>query len=342
MIVYQIKDWQAHFENNKSRERDRCAFVCMPNKQDGMGLQRILSVVQGPAIFGVWCLIIQKVSRQPKPRLGWLTDDGQPDGEPWDLGDLAFQWRQSRDLIESAVTLFATARIGWMDAVLVSSPKSDGHSAGTLGSQSARLESESARLESQSARLESESAQEGRKERKKEGRKRVQDETTPLATCLPAQPGEDPFDDTPAQVDSNPKAHFPKLKALGMFLPPSHRDPDDERETVAEVIRIHGIELVHAAAERIHHRKPGQWYLRDLQAEIQASTPQPAQRDDDIPEPAPECVAAVKLAKQIGFAKVQEVLGFQAREGDMQFIRQALANNPPACVELLKANGVTW
>ena len=335
MIVYQIKDWPQHFENAKSRERDRCAFVCMPNKQDGMGLQRILSVTQGAAVFGIWCLILQKVSRQPRPRLGWLTDDGRPDGVPWDLGELAFQWRQSKDLIESAIAVFATARIGWMNAVLTSSPKSAGYPAGTLTTESTRLEPESTRLEAKSTL-------EGRKEGKKEGRKRVQDETTPPANCLPAQPGEDPFDDTPTQVDLNPKAHFPKLKALGMFVPRSDRDPEDDRETIAEVIRIHGIESIHSAAERIHHRKPGQWYLRDLQAEIDASTPQPAQRDDDIPEPAPECVAAVKLAKEIGFAKVQATCGFQAREGDMQFICQALSNNPPACVELLKANGVTW
>jgi len=98
-----------------------------------------------------------------------------------------------------------------------------------------------------------------------------------------------------------------------------------------------------ARPDPIYRKDPVRYLTGETWRDEQPTTAsQPAQRDDDIPEPAPECVAAIKLAKQIGFAKVQAILGFQAREGDMNFICQALANNPPACVELLKANGVTW
>lgn len=115
MTVYRIRDWDDHFENAKSRQHDKCSFVAMPNKQDGMGLQRILAAPNGVAMFGVWCLILQKASRQKHPRAGWLTDDGDPDSAPWDIADLAFQWRQDVTVLQTALALFTDPRIGWME-----------------------------------------------------------------------------------------------------------------------------------------------------------------------------------------------------------------------------------
>ena len=115
MTTYQVKDWgKPHFENYKSRERDACRFVAMPNKQDGIGLMRILASPNGHALFGVWCLILQKLSRQSRPRDGWLTDDGLPNSTPWDLAELAFQWRADLSLLQAALNTFTDPRIGWM------------------------------------------------------------------------------------------------------------------------------------------------------------------------------------------------------------------------------------
>ncbi len=117
MTVYRIKDWGKHFENNRSKAYDKCTYVCMPNKQDGMGLQRILATPNGAALFGIWCLFLQKASRQRKGcRDGWFTDDGKPDGQPWDFTEMAFQWRQDPTLLESAIALFTDPRIGWAEA----------------------------------------------------------------------------------------------------------------------------------------------------------------------------------------------------------------------------------
>ena len=43
MVVYQVTGWDAHYENDRSRARDVCSYVCVPNKQHGMGLLRILA-----------------------------------------------------------------------------------------------------------------------------------------------------------------------------------------------------------------------------------------------------------------------------------------------------------
>lgn len=131
MTLYRIAHWQKHFENHKSRSRETCAWVKMPNKQDGMGLQRILAEPDGIALFGVWCLILQKCSRQPAPRDGWLTDDGSELGSPWDTTELAFQWRQSADLLERAIATFCSPRIGWMEMHASAVSKGGVHSGDT-------------------------------------------------------------------------------------------------------------------------------------------------------------------------------------------------------------------
>ena len=69
----QVIDWNDYFENNKSREINKCSFVCTPNKQDGMGLLRVLNEPDGAAIYGIWGLIIGAASRQSLPRSGHLT-----------------------------------------------------------------------------------------------------------------------------------------------------------------------------------------------------------------------------------------------------------------------------
>jgi hypothetical protein len=121
-IVYQVRDWNQHFENNKSRERDACHFVCVPNKQDGMGLNRLLSHPNGTKIYGVFHLIIGACSRHKKPRLGWLTDTGRaPDGHcpgtAWAPSDLAFIWRRPISEIEEALEVLSSPNIGWLNKI---------------------------------------------------------------------------------------------------------------------------------------------------------------------------------------------------------------------------------
>lgn len=114
MTVYRIPDWDIHFENNKSRDIEECSFVAMPNKQHGMGLTRILAQADGGAIFGIWCLILQAASRQKRPRAGWLTDDGTPEGNPWDIEDMALRWRRPVDEVRRALDVLCSPKVGWL------------------------------------------------------------------------------------------------------------------------------------------------------------------------------------------------------------------------------------
>ncbi len=114
--AYRVKDWDRHFENNKSRERDKCGFVCVPNKQDGMGLTRILSEKDGASIYGIWHLIVGALSRQSRPRTGWLTDDGHQTGTAWAPQDMALRWRRKTDEIQRALDVLCSPAVGWVES----------------------------------------------------------------------------------------------------------------------------------------------------------------------------------------------------------------------------------
>jgi hypothetical protein len=113
-VPYQIKDWNEHFENNKSRERDHCSFVVIPNKQDGMGFMRIVSQPDGAAIIGIWTMILQACSRQHMPRAGWLTDDGHSAGRAWTADDLALRWRRPEAEVQRALDVLSSSQVGWL------------------------------------------------------------------------------------------------------------------------------------------------------------------------------------------------------------------------------------
>jgi hypothetical protein len=112
--TYQVQNWDQLFENNKSRTVDQCHFVCVPNKQDGMGLTRVLSHPNGAAIYGIWHLILGACSRQRRPRDGWMTDDGHRTGTAWALSDLALRWRRQESEIAEAIEVLTSRNIGWI------------------------------------------------------------------------------------------------------------------------------------------------------------------------------------------------------------------------------------
>ena len=129
-MIYQIRDWDDHFENNKSRERDRLSFVCIPNKQHGIGFCRIMAEPDGAAIYGIWHLITGACSQQSRPRNGWLTDTGrapaghQPGtsrapaghraGTAWIPADLALKFRRPVEEVKRALDVLSSESIGWM------------------------------------------------------------------------------------------------------------------------------------------------------------------------------------------------------------------------------------
>lgn len=112
-MKYQIKDWDLHFENDRSRQREKCSFVCVPNKQHGMGFARTMAEADGAAIYGIWCLILGACSQQKK-RDGWLTENGESSGSPWGAEDLAVKFRRPKEEIQRALDFIGSNRVGWI------------------------------------------------------------------------------------------------------------------------------------------------------------------------------------------------------------------------------------
>jgi hypothetical protein len=112
--LLQLVDWNKHFENNKSRERDRCGFVCVPNKFGGVGLTNVLDHPEGAAIYGIWVLILELCSKQHRPRDGWLTDNGRPDGRPLGPEQLARLFRRSQTEIKLCFEVVSNIEVGWI------------------------------------------------------------------------------------------------------------------------------------------------------------------------------------------------------------------------------------
>lgn len=123
VFVYRVRDWDRHFETHETRKLARIRFLLTPNQHDGMGIQRVLHHDHGAAVFGLWNLIIQALSRQRKPRQGWLTEDGrrpgEPGGTPWDVEDLSLRWRRPVDEIQMAVDFLSSPRLGWLERMTI-------------------------------------------------------------------------------------------------------------------------------------------------------------------------------------------------------------------------------
>jgi hypothetical protein len=156
MTVYQIIDWDHHFENSRSRVIECCSYVAMPNKQHGMGLTRILSAQDGAAFFGIWCLVLQACSRQisdeKQRRAGWLTDNGLPDGLPWSFEDIALRWRQPVGLVERAIEMFVSVKVGWMVRYDETPPSAGKHSCDASSQPSSDVEGKGRELPEQNRR----------------------------------------------------------------------------------------------------------------------------------------------------------------------------------------------
>jgi hypothetical protein len=115
--LYQIVDYDEHFENNKSRVRDLCSFVCVPNKHGGTGLSNLLSEPDNLSIYGLWMLILQLCSRQRRPRLGYLTADGKKDGRRLGAAELARTFRTSAAQVRRGFQVLVSPEVSFMRLV---------------------------------------------------------------------------------------------------------------------------------------------------------------------------------------------------------------------------------
>jgi hypothetical protein len=126
--TYRIKDWQQHFENNRTRELKELRFVMVPNKHDGDGYTELLDHPNGTAHFGAWCAIVQVASKcEPRGTLvrkvGTIPQEGagksQEGATPHDAVSLSRLTRIPRSIFEEVLPRLMN--IGWLEGELVDS-----------------------------------------------------------------------------------------------------------------------------------------------------------------------------------------------------------------------------
>jgi len=112
-MVYRVRGWEQHFENDRSRARDRCGYVAVPNK-NGKGKQILLSEPDGVQIFGWFILVCEELSRQRKPRHGWCAGEGLPSDSPWSDAEWGVATRCPISFTDRAISVLIRPEIGWM------------------------------------------------------------------------------------------------------------------------------------------------------------------------------------------------------------------------------------
>jgi hypothetical protein len=110
--VYRVKDWNSKYENNRTRELKRLDWVPVPNHQDTYGYGYVLSLPNGPALFGAWMAMLQVASKCGIR--GTLLRDG---ATPYNSASLALVTRFPEDLIQQMLDVFSSDSLQWLEVV---------------------------------------------------------------------------------------------------------------------------------------------------------------------------------------------------------------------------------
>jgi len=120
MPKYRIRDWDSIYENSSSRKVQSCAWLPIPNKQDGLGYITLLTHENGEALYGAFVAVVlkaSKVARCAKDRHGWLTCDGKPKSRPLSCKDLAMTTHFSEETIAKMLEVCSTELIDWIEVI---------------------------------------------------------------------------------------------------------------------------------------------------------------------------------------------------------------------------------
>ena len=113
MKLYRIRDWNCHYENNRTRVIENLRWVPVPNKHDGEGFRRLMAEPNGLVLYGAWHLILQ-VASKCSPRGTMIKGDGTPH----DAASVSLKsgWRQVDDI--QAALDFCSTQIDWIEVVI--------------------------------------------------------------------------------------------------------------------------------------------------------------------------------------------------------------------------------
>ncbi len=107
-LLLRVRDWDAHYENNRTRGYKRLGWVPIPNRHDGDAYTELADHPNGAAHLGAWIAIVQVASRC-EPR-GVLLRDG---GRPHDAASLARITRLPVEVFNEAIPRLLS--IGWLE-----------------------------------------------------------------------------------------------------------------------------------------------------------------------------------------------------------------------------------
>lgn len=132
MKLYRIVNWDADYENNRTRKMKSMQWVPVRNKHDGDGYIQLVSCPDGAAMLGAWLAILQ-VASKCATRGTLLRSSGQPH----DAQSIAAICRLDAKVIAKALELCSSIDVGWIEVVDTKQHKADCHSSRTLGAPSA-------------------------------------------------------------------------------------------------------------------------------------------------------------------------------------------------------------
>lgn len=109
-VVYRVRDWEEHFENNRTRGLKKLEWVPVPNRHDGDGFTELMDHPNGAAHYGAWMLIVQVASKCDAR--GTLLRDGK---KPHDCASLARQTRAKCEVFKEAIPRLI--QVGWLECI---------------------------------------------------------------------------------------------------------------------------------------------------------------------------------------------------------------------------------
>lgn len=110
-MTYRIRDWDKHYENNRTRDMKTMSWVPVPNKHDGEGFATIMHEPDGVQILGAWLLILQVASKS-HPR-GTLLRDSRT---PHTALSIAIKTRvHDKNIIQRALDFLSSPQVAWIE-----------------------------------------------------------------------------------------------------------------------------------------------------------------------------------------------------------------------------------
>jgi len=110
-MVYRIKDWSSHYENNRTKDMKKMSWVPIPIKLSGDGYTTLMESKDGAGLFGAWIACVE-VAASCEIR-GTLV---RSSGNPHDSKSLSRITRIPENIISKMLNL-CTLEINWLEII---------------------------------------------------------------------------------------------------------------------------------------------------------------------------------------------------------------------------------